>query len=230
MIPVVINNRNRLTMLRQLVDWLLPTASRVYILDNDSTYPPLLEYYEETSATVIKLGANIGHLALYKWGGHFDFSDRYFVYTDPDILPREDCPADLLTYLVDAKRRHPSVNKIGLALEVRDLPDHYRHKHEVIKWEQKFWRKRRGNFFAADVDTTFAIYDLQHKASRVPCLHNCLRTDYPYVGRHLPWYIDSANPSEEEVYYVQHATAQLTPTERVGMWTQKDRRHFLKML
>jgi hypothetical protein len=31
-----------------------------------------------------------------------------------------------------------------------------------------------------------------------------VRLDFPYVVRHLPWYEDSTNPSEETKYYRAH--------------------------
>ena len=30
------------------------------------------------------------------------------------------------------------------------------------------------------------------------------RTGYPYMARHLSWYEDSSNPSEEQLYYEAH--------------------------
>ena len=45
--PVYIVNRNRLTTTKRLVDWLLQSQDleKIVILDNQSTYEPLLEYY-----------------------------------------------------------------------------------------------------------------------------------------------------------------------------------------
>ena len=45
---VVINNRNRLTTTRNMVEKLLSLNpdEHIIIIDNESTYPPLLEWYE----------------------------------------------------------------------------------------------------------------------------------------------------------------------------------------
>ena len=59
-IPIIINNRNRVTFLKQLVDWLIKAGySNIIILDNDSKYEPLIEYYKQTKARVIYLKSNL---------------------------------------------------------------------------------------------------------------------------------------------------------------------------
>ena len=59
--PVFINCRDRLAPLRTLVEWLEQAGStEVYLLDNDSTYEPLLDYYSQTPHTVVRLGRNWG--------------------------------------------------------------------------------------------------------------------------------------------------------------------------
>ncbi len=45
-VPIFINTRDRLGVMKKLIDWLLGAGYRkLIILDNDSTYPPLLEYF-----------------------------------------------------------------------------------------------------------------------------------------------------------------------------------------
>jgi len=44
-IPVYFNNFNRHDAMRRMIDWLQDAGTkRIVILDNASTYPPLLEY------------------------------------------------------------------------------------------------------------------------------------------------------------------------------------------
>lgn len=229
MIPVIINNRNRLTTLKGLIDWLNGLDVKIIVLDNDSTYPPLLDYYRASSVEVVHLGKNLGHTAIYHWGGHLNFP--YFIYTDPDLLPRDDCPRDLIDYLVSCKKQYPSINKVGAGIEVRDIPDDYPFKEEVLRNETPFWKHRMGDLFSAKIDTTFAVWSNDSLASHRHCLDNCLRTDYPYVIRHLPWYKTVLD--DEERYYLKHATARwegvgATANKFVGKWTQKIRKHLLK--
>ena len=66
-IPIIINNRNRYTFLKQLIDTLRKDGySNIIVLDNDSTYPPLLDYYNSCPAKVIFLKENLGFMALSK--------------------------------------------------------------------------------------------------------------------------------------------------------------------
>ena len=58
--PVFIVCRDRFTCLVGLLDWLesVGQADEIYLLDNDSSYAPLLEFYEQTRHTVIRTGGN----------------------------------------------------------------------------------------------------------------------------------------------------------------------------
>lgn len=58
-VPIFINARDRLGVMKRLIDWLLDAGYRnLIILDNNSTYPPLLEYYnniERIRGGILKL-------------------------------------------------------------------------------------------------------------------------------------------------------------------------------
>lgn len=57
-VAVLVNNFNRAATLRRLVRWLLHEASgvsRIYIVDNASTYAPTLRLYDELSRDVVVL-------------------------------------------------------------------------------------------------------------------------------------------------------------------------------
>ena len=61
---------HRLGVMQRLIDWLLNAGYRnVIILDNASTYPPLLEYYaaleRDSRLRIILLGKNLGFKALW---------------------------------------------------------------------------------------------------------------------------------------------------------------------
>ena len=203
-IPVIINNRNRYTYLLQLVGWLEKNGmENIVILDNDSTYPPLLDYYAKTSHRVIRLGDNVGHLALWKSGVFKEFRRQHYIYTDPDVVPDENCPGDAIAFLLKQLEKYPSIEKIGLGLRIDDLPDHYEGKSKVIDWEKKYWTKPVGeSVFDAEVDTTFALYRPYTNGAK--WVAPAYRTGSPYVARHLPWYENSANPGEENMYYAKH--------------------------
>lgn len=203
-IPIIINNRNRLTFLKQLVDWLIKAGyTNITILDNDSKYEPLLEYYKQTKASVIYLKNNFGHLALWQSGVYKQFYTDYYVYTDSDVLPIESCPHNFMKYFIEQLLKFKNIEKIGFGLKIEDLPDHYDKKQDVISWEKKFWEKQIAkDIYDAPVDTTFALYKPYTNGEL--WVQNALRTGGNYVTRHLPWYEDSKRLDAESIFYLKN--------------------------
>lgn len=192
--------RDRVTHLKQLVSWLERAGQEdITLIDNDSSYPPLLEYYESTPHKVVRVGGNAGHMVLWKKPGLVGDPYKPFLLSDPDVVPTEDCPLDAINYLEEVLKKYPHLTKAGLGLKLDDLPDHYHRKREVLKWEDQFWADKKPDapLYYGEIDTTFAIYPKLGQYST----RNAIRTGYPYLARHMPWYADSANPTEEELYY-----------------------------
>lgn len=202
-IPIIINNYNRLTYLQQLITSLTERGyHNIYILDNDSTYPPLLEYYHNCPFQVIRLEKNIGYLALWSSGVFKHFKRSYYVYTDADMELAPECPADFMNYFVDILKRYPFAQKVGFGIQIDDLPDHFINKNAVREWESQFWIDEvEGGLFRADIDTTFALYRPFCKGP-ANCYYEVYRTGEPYLIKHLPWYVDTKNMSSEELFYV----------------------------
>lgn len=214
--PVLINCRDRVTPLRRLVRWLEEAGhDRIYLIDNDSTWAPLLEYYETTPHTVVHLRANLGSHGIWDDGVLHQLGiDGSYVVTDPDVVPTEDCPLDALERLSDLLTRYPEVVKAGLGLRIDDLPPHARWRQEAIDWEAQFWMDEvEPGVFRADIDTTFALYRAPGPFAYGPAL----RTGPPYVARHTPWYLDYGALSEEDSYYRAHARPDQTNWDRDEM-------------
>lgn len=207
--PIIVNSRDRCSGLEQLIVWLRRAGyQNIAILDNQSTYPPLLEYLRrvENDVLVFRLPRNLGPRALWSSGLIGLLSEVPFVYTDPDVVPIEECPQDAVVRLSELLDAHPQVTKAGLGIKIDDLPDTYAHKPAVRAWEANFWRRPlSGNCYDAQVDTTFALY-------RPGSWHQlrAVRAGSPYLARHLPWYADSSRPTPEDRYYAEHATADMT--------------------
>lgn len=207
-IPIFITTRDRCTDLVLLLER-LRDHDNVTLVDCVSTYEPMLDFLNETDRKVVRLEENLGHNA--PWAAGLVPSTGQYIVTDPDIVPSEECPDDFVEYLSEVVRGNPGLIKAGLGLKIDDLPDHYLLKPEVLAWEGQFWshlRKGRRSFlYDAPIDATFALY-----ASGVtaPALMPAMRTGAPYVARHMPWYSDSQNPTEEEIYYKEHASRSVT--------------------
>lgn len=206
-IPIVINNFNRLTTLKLLLESLTVRGyKKIYILDNASTYPPLLEFYRTCPFEVIYLNQNIGFKALWKSSAKKRFCNDYYIYTDSDVIPAEYCPSDFIDYLLVELKKHPLARKVGLSLRIDNLPDFFNNKEKVITWETNYYSNpTKDGLFRAPIDTTFALYRPRVGLSRSRFVE-AYRTAYPYQAEHMPWYSDSSNLSEEELYYISHCT------------------------
>lgn len=202
-IVVFIISYNRLSYLQQLIAWLEKAGFKnIQIVDNNSTYLPLLEYLEKSQYQVHKMDKNYGHLVVWDCGKFKDIIDnKYYIVSDCDILPIEECPLNVTEYFLKVLENYKKITKVGFALKIDDIPDYYAGKESVIDWEKQFWQKKIADgLFEASIDTTFALYrpEIYPQNKR---WWKSIRTDFPYIARHLPWYVDSTKPGEEEIFY-----------------------------
>lgn len=212
--PIIINNFNRLRYLQRLLAALSARAyENVYVIDNSSTYEPLLRYYRDSGLRVFYLDANVGYLALWTTPVGANFVDCHYVYTDVDIEPTPECPDDFIARFRDVLSRYPDVGKVGFGLQTDDLPSSYDLRDQVVEHERGLLTDPvEPGLYRAPIDTTFALYRPGAEGGAwVPGI----RTDRPYLARHLPWYTDSSHPDNEEAYF--RATA-LTSSH----WTMLD--------
>ena len=215
-VPIFINSRDRVTPLRELVEWCEHAGqTRIYLVDNDSTYPALRAYLASTPHTVIHLGRNLGHKALWESGViQRHARGEFYVASDPDIVPSAGCPLDALAFFRRLLDRYSDRAKVGFGLKIDDLPKHYRFSRDVRNWEGQFWaREVEPGVYDAPIDTTFALHrpDTDFGAPDVlPALARSLRTGEPYVARHTAWYVNSRKPDAEERYYREHARSDVT--------------------
>jgi hypothetical protein len=200
--PVVINSFNRIDCLREQIAWLERAGmTNIIIIDNASTYRPLLEYFERTRYRVVHLRDNLRALALWLTPIPVfrEIRDNFYVYTDPDVIPLASCPVDAVATFHRLLLQNVDIGKVGFGLKIDDLPAHYENAEKVRIWEKQFWQKERApGVYEAAVDTTFALYRPRVRGGYwVPAL----RTGGDLVARHVPWYADSKAPSEEEQHY-----------------------------
>lgn len=214
-IPVVINNFNRYASLKILVDWLLQLSQPVslIILDNKSTYPPLLAYYRTLNhpqIQVVRLPRNYELSMILPVSLLLQNFTKYVV-TDADLIPYN-TPADILEKMMIALDRRPDLNHIGASLEIEDIPVTYPFYKEVKLWEGQYWTNRMGkDGFLACIDTTFAMY---RRDSAVYKIYPAMRLDRPYTLKHVDWYVNPENVSEEYSYYLDRCS-------NVSTWNTK---------
>jgi hypothetical protein len=132
------------------------------------------------------------------------------------VVPVEECPDDFLHFFRDMLKKHRLAQKIGFSLKIDDIPDCYAMKEDVIKWESHFSHDfvKDEFLYRAPIDTTFALYRPRGKRKHANNNIEMYRTAWPYMAKHLPWYIDSKNPDDENRYYIEQSTL-------TTYWTKK---------
>lgn len=201
---------NRLTWPKELCQHLIGAGLTPILIDNNSTYGPLLDWYEgECPYKVHRIDVNCGHQVLWKSGLINKYRDRYYIVTDHD-LDISRVPRDFVLQLYEGLNFYPNVIKAGLSLEIKGLPDNP-FAREVVGWETKFWETKKENgFYLSDVDTTLAMYDRERDFGELPNnkFFSAVRADRPYTAKHLPWYNtpEFLAENEEERYYQEHTS------------------------
>jgi hypothetical protein len=189
--PVLINVRDRLKDLCSLIEWLERAGHRrITLLDNASTFPPLLAYLAASPHEVRYLGENLGSRALWDAGL---VPDEPFVLTDPDIVPLDTCPLDAVAHLQRLLDAYPSYSKAGLGLYLDDV------EFPSKGWERTLVsRETAPGVFDSLIDTTFALY-----RPGASFAYEAIRTGAPYLARHGSWYV--TEPDAEDAYYLERA-------------------------
>lgn len=205
-VPIIINSRDRLGCLKTLLGWLLNAGyRRIYILDNGSSYKPLLKYYDcirqDAQVEVVYL-QNIGHTALWEADILYKLGiDGMFVYTDSDVVPIETCPHDVVRCLVELLVKYPDIDKVGLGIVTSDIFEDWAEQREYQ--EQFYHIPLEKDVWFAHIDTTFAL----HRPRCPYRMMKSIRTTGDMMVKHLPWYMQKDALPEDEKYYVEHANA-----------------------
>lgn len=206
--PIFITTRDRVECVVEQTNWLKSVGQEeIYIVDNDSSYPPMMDWLSDTHYKVIR-SANVGNTSPWVSGAIADYAkERYFVTSDPDIVPLDSCPPDVFDYFRDTLAGispKMDVPKISFGLKLDDLPDHYKHKALALSRHGKCQADRQrvegGKFFSCANDAIMALHRPNHPKSV-----RGWRADNPYVARHTSWYDDLADMTEELAYYMEHA-------------------------
>lgn len=212
-IPVVIINFNQFFYLKKLINFLLDrNFTNIVIIDNKSTYSPLLRYYEEieSKVKVELMKENYGHLVFFE---NKELQKKYgkgfYIISDADVVPNENVPEDFLEQFFLHLRKHwRTITKVGFALRIDDIPEQNQLKKKILDWEEKFWKNKvEENIYDAPLDTTFALYKpgYPQKYNQIQCF-SAHRFAGDFTGKHGGWYIDQNNLTEEQYFYINSAS------------------------
>ena len=184
----------------------LNNSQEIIILDNDSSYEPLIKWYKEIEKKAeIRYLKNEGHLAIWATAIYKELGE-YFIYTDSDMELNENMPDDYQLVMYNLLQKY-EMNKVALAIKIDDLPNHYRYKNQVVRNEGRWWLEQvEPDVYKADTDTTFALMrnigDNTYRSLRIA------KNDF--ICKHVPFYIDLDNLDEEEQYYIDNIGERVT--------------------
>jgi hypothetical protein len=216
-VPLVVLNFNQLTYTRNLVNWWRWSApgNPIYVVDNASTYPPLLDYYTQDGGLVVnRCPENKAPENLRRFLDdviHPRFS--HYVVSDADISPHPATPADFLAVLrhaIDELGYHHA----GFGLITDDLPPWTIDREAVLRNETAAKSEpvsfefggRTVEGWKAAIDTTFAMFSTANGGWYAPMniddWTNSLRV---FDAFHLPWYLDAERVNPEMDNYFRTA-------------------------
>ena len=186
----VIIGYNQPTYIKKMVKQLEPYTNDIVIIDNNSNFGPLLEYYEnEYKYTLLKMKSNLGHKVYEKV-----FMDKIigdiFILTDPDLEFNKNLPTNFIENMINISNYYQA-EKVGFAL-LYDAPDIrtdvMAFGKSIKEWEKKYWTFKyyypgfENDIWSAAIDTTFCLVNKQNKGGHYRIAGN-------YLCKHLPWHI-----------------------------------------
>lgn len=239
MIPIFVISSDRLKALKESIQSYhdcIKTPFEIIIIDFGSSYKPTLRYLRQLEN---KWGAKVkvywnekisykGSLNLID-GVIQDYfkshSASNYVVTDPDIA-LDNVEGDVLEVYAYFLKRFHKITVVGPMLRIDDIPDHYPLKERLISrsLESRYHSRRKLTipykdknikYVIASIDTTFGM----RRAGENFWRHRWgIRILSPYGAKHLEWYLDPKNLTEDQKYYINHAS------RRIATWTNVLRR------
>ena len=218
-LPVVINSFNQFTYLKNLLEKLESDGFRNFmIVDNHSTYEPLLAYYDQLNmsgrATIILYGENKGPHFFHMKGVYKLFGSLPHLFTDPDLDYASLAPT-FLTELMTVSEKY-SMFKVGPALEIPSLAEvdstmyciQDGIKWSIADWEARYWKEQidKDLYYPGHLDTTFHLFNPTYFKIGSDLIDG-IRVGKPgFIFKHLPWYKHKQVPDQELIYYSRCAS------------------------
>ncbi|QKF93543.1 interleukin-like EMT inducer domain-containing protein [Fadolivirus algeromassiliense] len=208
-IPIYLIVYNYLYFTKNSIDQLKKYTKNIHIIDNNSTYPKLLEYYDnEYEFFLEKMDSNYGHLV---WKNKLGWQmPRYYIISDPDLQYNQNLPENFITTIRKLSDEHKK-GKVGFALDLSDAHLFYKYDNyidgiSIKSFELKYWIHKIEHpsleLYDANIDTTFCLVNREYYKDK----DDGIRIAGNYTCKHIPWYIDWNNKldNEEWEFYKKH--------------------------
>lgn len=199
--PIYLTNMNRLTTTKKMVEDLfrLNGNAKINIIDNASTYPPLLKWYNEikNDVNIIRQSTNLGPWTFF-YSGHFsNCEEDFYVYSDADLELNPNMPSNWQEIMMEYYKKYD--RKPSLVLRLDDVPESETKNHITYHQGVCWYPTEDENIYKAVTDMTFS-FDAKSAGYR----YESIRMGGDFACRHIPWYLDFNNLSEEEKYYLNN--------------------------
>ena len=189
--PILIIGYNQYTYISKMVKQLEKYSKDIVVVDNNSSYEPLLKYYEnEYNYTLLKMDKNYGH-KVYEQDFLKGIFGNLFVITDPDLELNKKLPINFIDNLVKISNQHKA-GRVGFAIEISspNIRSELTYAGMPLKlWEGRFWQARipdnNYELYSAPIDTTFCLLNTKYN-----CHGLSIRVAGNFTCKHLPWYIN----------------------------------------
>jgi hypothetical protein len=214
-IPVIVPVFNLVSYAKFIVNELQNYNINSFIIcDNNSTYPPMIEYLEELSKThrVVRFDENLGPRVFAESKEFLSIMPEYFILTDPDLVFNKDLPTRFLEKMRRILDMY-GVSKVGFAIDIEQTKDKFFDAQQVKKWEGSYWEKvvelypEKDPLYSAPIDTTFCMYKKQNVINELKAnpmgitSTSALRIGGRFTCEHMGWWKEQPLTKEEEQYY-----------------------------
>jgi hypothetical protein len=207
-IPIVVICWNNYYFVKNFIDQIKKFDNPIILLDNKSSFQPLLDYYKEIKDELNEkieirlLDENYGHTVYQKLKS--TLPDIY-ILSDPDLELNKNMPSNFDEIFLNISNKY-GCYKVGSALNIDHTEDlieceNYTKNQNIRTYESQFWSKpiidESNELYYADIDTTFCLINnhfLENLEKRIRVAGN-------FTAKHLPWYKDyiTKNISQDEL-------------------------------
>ena len=205
---IYINNRNLLTWPKKMAEIFATQGHNVTIVDNNSSWPPLLDWYNKCPHKVARINNNDFGCGSPWWSNIITDISEHYVTCDSD-LGLEDVTSDWPDVCIEALEKY-NVPKIGLSLKDTDCPS--QNPAYLMDQFDKFpkgnpdvwkWADDKGRYCNYPVDSHFCVWNKNERPNNPNSHAGGIRTNKPYTARHLPWHIVMKKDKKEKSFQIE---------------------------
>jgi len=190
-IPAIIIGYNQYTYIKNMVSQLEKYTSDILIIDNNSSFIPLLNYYEnDFKYTLLKQKVNYGH-TVYRENFIQNLVGDLYLLTDPDLEFNAKLPDNFIQALIEVSNYFGAI-KVGFALciDADDLrTDILVEGKSIVEFESSYWQNKliypanpALKLYRAPIDTTFCLVNKKYED------REHIRMAGDFLCLHLPWH------------------------------------------